>query len=347
MSATATSLVPPASAFQPGDLVLNKYRVLAFLGQGMFGEVYHVLNETLGREAALKLVRVLNPLKHKAVVEAQAQSLCSHDNVVAIHSADAFPNAVLIEMEFLPGGSLADRLEREFVPVVDSIGYMKQVLFALEHAHDRGIVHRDVKPGNIMLDGATAKLSDFGTVIHPDSGVMVTSLFYQPHAAPEAVLAGNFTAASDVFAAGLTLLRAVNNRPDLTLILGRPDWHELLKTGGFADAIGYAEFLPLGLKRVISKAVAPKVADRYPSAAALRQALERLRPARRWIREDAQTWRCDISGREERVEYVPGRCHEIRYSVNGRRKRELCREFDNERDARKHLDRCVAKTTFA
>lgn len=155
--------------FQPGQILLNKYEVIRPLGAGHFGEVYHVVNRNLGHEAALKLVRVTDPSRHRAHIEAQAQHLCNHDNVVKIHTADILNGAVLIEMEFIPDGSLGDRLAREFVPIVDSIGYLKHVLYALEHAHTRDIIHRDVKPANIMLAGKTAKLSDFGTVIQPST----------------------------------------------------------------------------------------------------------------------------------------------------------------------------------
>ena len=115
-------------------------------------------------------------------------------------------------MEYIDGGSLGDRLNREFVPVVDSINYVKQILFALEFAHSRGFVHRDVKPGNIMLAPGYAKLSDFGTAMHPASGIAATDLFYRPHASPEAVNNFEFSPLSDVYAAGMTLQRSANNR---------------------------------------------------------------------------------------------------------------------------------------
>ncbi|MEH6721400.1 MAG: serine/threonine-protein kinase [Aurantimonas endophytica] len=340
------SAVAPLT-FQPGEIVLNKYEIIRPLGSGQFGDVFHVINQNLGRESALKLIRVANPVEHRAVVEAQAQSLCGHDHVVKVLTADVFDGAVLIEMEYLEGGSLADRLLREFVPVIETIGYLKQILFALEHAHNRGIVHRDVKPGNIMLTGGIAKLSDFGTVIHPESGVRVTDLFYRPHASPEAMNNEEFSAASDVFAAGMTLLRAVNNMTGWDAVLSNAAWPALVKEGKLANLMGYADHMPPKLKRIIRKAINPVVAERYPTAAALRQELERLRPARRWIRLNDNEWTCTFDGREERALFQPGTKPSVEYTIGGRRRRQDCQSYRTEREARTRLAELVARSTLA
>lgn len=340
------STVAPLT-FQPSEIVLNKYEILRPLGSGQFGDVFHVINRNLGRESALKLIRVANPVEHRAVVEAQAQSLCGHDHVVKVLTADVFDGAVLIEMEYLEGGSLADRLRQQFVPVIEIIGYLKQILFALEHAHNRGIVHRDVKPGNIMLTGGIAKLSDFGTVIHPASGVRVTDKFYRPHASPEAMNNDEFSAASDVFAAGLTLLRAANNMTGWDAVLGNAAWPALVKEGKLANLMGFADHMPPKLKRVIKKAINPVVADRYPTAAALRQELERLRPARRWIRVNDNEWICTFDGKEERAFLRPGIKPSVEYTIGGRRRRSDCQSYRTEREARTRLAELVARSTLA
>jgi serine/threonine protein kinase len=110
---------------QPGQFVLNKYEVMHHLGTGNFGQVFKVFNRNLQQISALKVVIVDNPAEHRAVIEAHAMSLCEHDHVVKILTADVFDNSVLIEMEFIEGGSLGDRMAREFVPVIDSVNYVK------------------------------------------------------------------------------------------------------------------------------------------------------------------------------------------------------------------------------
>lgn len=342
-----SDLIP--TILQPGEFILNKYRVKRFLGRGRFGEVYLVHNVPMARFSALKVVVVKDPTSQRAVVEAQAQSLCGHDHVVEIRSADVLDSSVLIEMEFVEGGSLDDRMKREFVPVLDAIAYVKSILYALEHAHARGIVHRDVKPGNIMLTPRGAKLSDFGTVIHPGSGIRVTDEFYRPHASPEAANIGEFSPASDVFAAGLTLLRAANNMNDeWERILGDPlAWRKAVAEGVLPARIGYVDWVPSSLRRVINKACARDPVDRFPSAVAFRQALERLRPERRWLRLSNDEWTCDQQGRVETVRYVPGRKPGVEFRSGSRRVTDRCGQFDTERDARRWLGRVLAETTLA
>lgn len=332
---------------QPRQVVLNKYEVRRLLGVGHFGEVYHVLNRHLGHEAALKLVRVIDPSQHKAQIEAQAQNLCTHDNVVKIFTADVLNGAVLIEMEYIACGSLGDRLAREFVPIIDSIGYLKHVLYALEHAHNRDIIHRDVKPANIMLDGTTAKLSDFGTVIQPSTGVRVTDFFYRPHAAPEAVNNACFGPQGDVYGAGMTLLRAANNIPDLAPYVSDPKWERHVLNGTLPDLIGFEDFMPGRLKSVLKKALHRDTDKRYPDAKSFRQALERLSPGRRWIKLANRNWQCALpDGRNEQIIYEESRSHRVEHLVGSRRRHSNCRDFRSERDARAYMAKLVGSSTL-
>lgn len=339
---------PTERLLQPEQIILNKYRVQRFLGSGRYGEVYLVENMPMAKFSALKVVMVDDPAKQRAVVEAQAHSLCGHDHVVEIFTADVFERSVLIEMEFIENGSLGDRLAREFVPVLDAIAYVKHVLYALEHAHARGIVHRDVKPGNIMLAPRGAKLSDFGTVIHPSSGIRVSDEFYRPHASPEAVNHGEFSPASDVFAAGLTLLRVANNMTgEWECLLADPTaWRKAVAEGVLPAKIGYANWIPTSLRRVINKACARDSAARYPSAAAFRQALEGLRLDRRWIRVSLDEWICENKGKTETVRYISGRKPGVEFKAGSRRISSWCGTFDTEREARLRLERIIADTTL-
>jgi serine/threonine-protein kinase len=332
---------------QPGNVLLNKFEILRPLGRGHFGEVHHARNLLVGRPAALKIVEVTDPNTHRAEIEAQAQYLCTHDHVVKIHGADTFNGFVLIEMEYVEGGSLGDRLKREFVPLADGVKAVKEVLFALEHAHCRGIVHRDVKPANIML-AHVAKLSDFGTIILPDTGVRVTDLFYQLHAPPEAVNFQEFSARGDVFAAGLTLLRIVNNMPEWGVLLDDEEaTRQDIQNGRIPERIGFADYLPRKLKTVLRKACSADPAARFPSAAAFRQALERLRFLRRWVRTTDNEWMAEVGRSRETVRYINGRQPTVEYLVGSRSRNQFCGTFRTERQAREYLHKIIAKTTVA
>lgn len=332
---------------QPGQVVLNKYEVIRPLGAGNFGQVFQVLNQNLQQHSALKVVFVADPAAHRAVVEAQVMSLCGHDHVVKILTADVFEDHVLIEMEYIDGGSLGDRLNREFVPVVDSINYVKQILFALEFAHSRGFVHRDVKPGNIMLGARYAKLSDFGTAMHPASGIAATELFYRPHASPEAVNNFEFSPLSDVYAAGMTLQRAANNRPMWgDLRKDEAAFRQDILDGKLAARLGHAQWVPRALKTVLNRACASDPSKRFQSAVAFRQALEGLNLVRPWTRISADEWSCEPDGRPELLRYVP-KGHRVEHLVNRRRKLENCKSYATEREARQGLERTVAELTSA
>jgi eukaryotic-like serine/threonine-protein kinase len=175
--------MPKSGILTAGTRALG-YDIITLINSGQFGEVYEVFDRSVGRRSALKLIEVTDPAAHKAVVEAQAQYLCSHSNVVQIFTADELSagqtSYVAIEMEFIPEGSLENRIQSGFVSCKQAVHHIKQVLFALEHAHNRDIVHRDVKPGNILLARPNTKLSDFGTVIFPATGKKVVDLFYVP-----------------------------------------------------------------------------------------------------------------------------------------------------------------------
>lgn len=334
-------------SFPEDTLLLNKYKVLSNLGSGHFGQVYHVKNVVVGHDAALKIVTVDNPIQHKAYIEAQAQNLCSHDHVVKIYTADILDGAVTIEMEYISGGSLEALLKNKFIPVIDSITYVKQILFALEFAHNKGIIHRDVKPANIMLSNNIAKLSDFGTIIQPSTGIKVTDLFYGPHASPEAINNGFFGPQSDVYGAGMTLLRAANNIADISRFMPPSSGIDHVKNGTLPGAIGFEKYLPRSLKMIINKSLHSNPSKRYPNAKSFRQALERLRPDRRWILQSDQNWLSTKNNEpDERIYYLGGAQNTVEYTKNGRRVRDKCKNFKNELDARAYMLKLVADSTL-
>ncbi|MGO8164396.1 hypothetical protein ACC780_14775 [Rhizobium ruizarguesonis] len=113
------------------------------------------------------------------------------------------------------------------------------------------------------------------------------------------------------------------------------------------NLLGFADHMPPKLKRIIKKAINPVVADRYPTAAALRQELERLRPARRWIRLNDNEWTCTFDGREERAFFQSGIKPSVEYTIGARRRRPDCQSYRTEREARARLAELVARSTLA
>ncbi len=210
-----------------GRLLAGRYRVLAQLGRGGMGVVWRAVDEVLGREVAVKELRTytdadgpeLADLRVRMQREARAAARVRHPGVVAVHDVAEVDGRPLIVMELVDGPSLEQVLrERGFLDPVEAARIGAQVMDALAAAHRAGVLHRDVKPGNILLErSGRVVLTDFGIAAMDDpgdgaathltrSGALVGSLDYL---APERAQGADASAASDVWALGATLYAAV------------------------------------------------------------------------------------------------------------------------------------------
>jgi serine/threonine protein kinase/Tol biopolymer transport system component len=205
---------------------LGPYTIIAKLGEGGMGEVYRATDRRLGRTVAIKVLpqdttpdrRVLQRFER----EARAASRLSHPNICPIFDVGEQDGRPFLVMEYLEGVTLAARLERRRLPLRDALRIAIEVAGALEHAHRAGLVHRDVKPANIMLTVSGARLLDFGLAqLHAepppagDSAVTVTEtetltaegtiLGTVPYMAPEQLEEGDTDARTDIFALGTVL----------------------------------------------------------------------------------------------------------------------------------------------
>jgi Tol biopolymer transport system component len=150
--------------------LLGHYRVESVLGSGGMGKVYLATDLTLRRDVAIKILP--EEVAHDAECvrrlqrEAQMLAALNHPNIAAIHELAQAGGKFFLVLELVPGETLADRLRRGALPVVEAIAVMRQIAVALEAAHEKGIIHRDVKPANVKItpDGRV-KLLDFGLAI--------------------------------------------------------------------------------------------------------------------------------------------------------------------------------------
>src|SRR5512140_1289645 len=156
-----------ATRLRPGTTVTH-YRILEKLGEGGMGEVYKAEDTRLKRTVALKFLPshlTSDPeAKQRLVHEAQAASSLQHSNICVVHDIDETPDGqMFLVMEFLQGEALNRKIERGPLKIDDALGVSIQVAQGLAKAHEHGIVHRDIKPGNIIVthDGV-AKVVDFG-----------------------------------------------------------------------------------------------------------------------------------------------------------------------------------------
>jgi len=239
------------------------YRVERELGAGGMGRVYLAHDVMLNRGVAIKVLRLeLDTAAGGAAFLREARILASvrHPNIIVIHRADDRDGLKYYIMELVNGPTLEDRLASGPIPVTDVVRIGVDVLRGLETVHRLGVVHRDVKPGNIFVLSDRALLGDFGIARPPSDEAS------DPHnrdgtaeyMAPEQVQGKPVTARADIYSTGVVLYEAVSGRR----------FHE---QGKRVDWTG----IPRDLTRVLRRAVAEEPEERWPDAATFRKGLER------------------------------------------------------------------------
>lgn len=203
---------------------IGRYDVERLLGQGGMGRVLLARDTVLGREVALKVLRDdlgLTPeLKAQLVErmrqEARAAAALAHPAMVTLHDMGEDERVGLyLVFERIVGPTLRERLEESgALPPAEVARLARALGSALGHAHAAGVVHRDVKPENVMLSPSGPKLTDFGIARLPDSTLTQTTtvLGTPAYSAPEALATGTFSAASDQFSLAATLYEALTGK---------------------------------------------------------------------------------------------------------------------------------------
>lgn len=228
-TADATSAArfgPPAESATPppdraGQLVAERYRILRLLGEGGMGSVWLALDCMLSRPVALK--ELTGPASDRgghrtaALREARAASAVAHPGVVQVYDVLVDDDQSWIVMEALSGTTLAQALRRDGpIPAEQVVAIGLDLLEALKAIHKRGVIHGDLKPGNIMLTGTGRPvITDFGlSSIGDDPADREPSLVVgsPPYMSPETIRTGTKAPASDLFALGATLYEAAEGR---------------------------------------------------------------------------------------------------------------------------------------
>ncbi len=266
---------------QPGSVFGERYEVLALLGSGGMGEVYRARDRELDEPVALKTLRsdLMNDdstLLDRFREEIRLARRITHRNVVRTHDLGVLGGVYYLTMEWIDGKSVADLLKTEGrlpVAIVQTIG--AQLCRALAAAHEVGVVHRDIKPPNLLLDrSGVLKVTDFGIARLMDSasdaarkltgtGVVVGTADYM---APEQLSGDAVDARADLYAAGAVLYECLTGASPHS---GIP-LHELLIRGmrgaPAPDPRVYRPDLPAALASVVMRALASRPDDRWPTA---------------------------------------------------------------------------------
>ncbi|TMH82547.1 MAG: serine/threonine protein kinase [Betaproteobacteria bacterium] len=262
-----------------GQRKLGRYRILGELGRGAMGVVYRAADPVIEREVALKTLLpdlpadVIDEIRIRFLREARSAGRLSHPNIVTIFDVGQEAGLAYIAMELLEGRSLQQMLkDPERIPFHTAADIIAQVAEALEHAHKFSIVHRDVKPANVVVaPSGLAKLTDFGVAYVPASNVTQTgsALGSPRYMAPEQVLGQPIDSRTDLFSLGVVLYEVLTKRTpfewpgDTTVfalmqrIAGEP--HPPLRQ--------IDPQIPAGFDRIMDRALAKRPQDRYQKAA--------------------------------------------------------------------------------
>ncbi|REK09659.1 MAG: serine/threonine protein kinase [Acidobacteria bacterium] len=196
--------------FAPGQMVDARYRIVALLGRGGMGEVYRAEDLKLAEQVALKFLPLDlsdNPdWLQRLHAEVRTARQISHASVVRVHDIGEADGQAFLSMEYVDGEDLASLLRRiGRLPGAKALEIARQLCAGLAAAHRRGVLHRDLKPANVMIDGeGNAKISDFGlAILEQEAGLDQAGT--PAYMAPEHLVDGRVSFASDIYALGLVL----------------------------------------------------------------------------------------------------------------------------------------------
>jgi serine/threonine protein kinase/tetratricopeptide (TPR) repeat protein len=254
---------------------ISQYEIIEKIGEGGMGVVYKAMDHNRERLVALKLLSArTNPSAeeaHRFEQEARAALTLDHPNIAAVHDRGAHEGRPYLVFEYLPGGSLRDKLRGlraagERLPVEDALRYGVEIAAGLAYAHRKGVVHRDVRPENVLLsEDGCAKVSDFGLALWNDAARVTTTgstLGTAAYTSPEQAQQLTVDHRADIFSFGVVLYE---------LVAGESPF-----PGDYAAAVVYEVVntptpslrqvrpdVPEALDRIVQKATAKEPGARY------------------------------------------------------------------------------------
>jgi serine/threonine-protein kinase len=205
---------------KPGDSV-GPFRVESMIGEGGMGRVFLAVGPD-GTEVALKVVKAElakdDVFRRRFEREAGAAARVNHTNVVPVLATGEHDGVPYLAQQFITGGSLEDKIKRETrLDLRETVDLCTQVADGLDALHAEGLIHRDVKPGNILLDGnGKAFITDFGLMKDREASVLTRpgqALGSMDYMAPEQIRGEEVTAQSDVYALGCVMIECLTGQP--------------------------------------------------------------------------------------------------------------------------------------
>ncbi len=267
-----------------GRLLDNRYEILEVLGMGGQAVVYKARCHRLNRLVAIKILKSEfsqdEEFRRRFHAESQAVAMLSHPNIVSVYDVSTNSEADYIVMELVDGISLKQYMEMKGVlNWKETLHFAIQIAKALEHAHSRGIVHRDIKPHNIMvLKNGSVKVTDFGIArIMSKSNTLTKEALGSVHyISPEQAKGGRVDNRSDIYSLGVVMYEMMTGRPPYD---GESPVAVAIQhiNGGAQMPSVLNPNIPGGLEQIIMKAMAHDPNDRYDSATAMLRDMDEFR----------------------------------------------------------------------
>jgi serine/threonine-protein kinase len=269
-----------------GELVLGQYLLLERIGQGGMGQVFKARHQVMGRVVALKVIKPEH-LKNADSVErflreVRAAGKLKHPNIVTAYDANHVGNTHFLVMEYVDGIDLARLARQKEMPVALACDFIRQAALGLQHAHDEGMVHRDIKPGNLLVEkrSGTLKILDMGLArlqvegeeqLTVDGAVMGTADYMSPE---QALGSHDVDGRADIYSLGCTLYFLLTRQPPfpggtLAQKFRRHEREEAVALESLRPDI------PAWVAAAVRKMMAKNPAERFQSAAELARVLER------------------------------------------------------------------------
>lgn len=264
----------------PGTTLNNRYQLEKKVGEGGFATVYQAVDLLLGRTVAVKILNNAlatdKELMSRFQLEARAVAALDHPNILTVHDFGLLPDSAFLVMPFVPGGALSVQLRSRRLTLEEVGEYLEQIASALDNAHKMGIVHRDVKPQNILVrSNGHLVLTDFGfaKMLQDVNAEAATRALGTVHyVAPEQVR-GMVSAASDQYSLGVLLYQMVSGGLPFT---GTP--HDMISghmqkppphLAGQPSMAAIHPFIVENLDRVFQRVLSKVPTNRFPSCRAL------------------------------------------------------------------------------
>jgi serine/threonine-protein kinase len=262
--------------------IIGKYKILSTIGSGGFGTVYLAEDTWIDKKVALKVPHKQGVDFGELLHEPRLLASLNHPNIVSILTAEKAENVFFIVMEFVPGETLESIIAREgALELSRALDYTAQMCNAVAYAHQRGVLHRDLRPSNVLVsDNGLVKVADFGTSRFLEIAAHGTTVIGSPpYMAPEQ-FQGKAVFASDVYSLGVTMYQVMTG--ELPYDSPSPADLDRLMHGDLVTAPRVRNpKVPRAINDVILRAMAPEIHARYQRAGELLDDLLAARSAPR------------------------------------------------------------------